>query len=130
MKIEIELDSELVMHKVVEALVSRLHLDMKEHVKNMLGLVFMEEIRKEARKEIEQIFKDLKLPDGRTFRQYIEDVILKPRTAYPNRPRLQELIDQRVWQEAERMFGEIVKDHIDVFKDKLSKAVMDKVMHA
>jgi len=128
MKIEIELNGELIQNKVTDSIRDRIFSEISSHVKNMLGLVFMEEIRNAARKEIELILKDLTFPDGRTFHQYIEDLILRPnKSGYSREPRLIQLIDDRVQQESERIFREIVKDHIEIFKNKLTKAVISQI---
>jgi len=128
MKVEIELDDTEVLRLLTDKLAERFRYQADEHVKRMLGLAFMEDIRARVRKELDEIFPTLVLPDGRTFREFVRDLILAVHRRTYGHERLTALIEDRIWKESERIFAEVLQPHLEEVKEKIRDTVFNKLM--
>jgi len=119
----VEVDKERVFREVVDRLVQTLYSDCKTYVHDTIKAQYTAEMRALAKKHFAEIFETLTFSDGRTFRQYLEDLMTKPRTvAFRDRPRLAELLDNFVYSHATQLFHEIIEPHLADVKKRLLEA--------
>lgn len=124
MKIEIEIDEALVTKAVIDKLVERfeyqVRLDVEQAVKDSIRVT----LQNKAREHVTEILKDFRLPDGRTFKEYLEQILLRrdnqpvPMT-WREQPKLFKIIEDRLWRDTEQLFREIAQPVLEEYKTKL-----------
>ena len=121
----VEVDKERVFREVVDRLVQAFYGDCKIYVHDVIKAQFTAAMRALAKKHFAEIFETLTFADGKTFRQYLEDLMTKPHgRSFPQRPRLGELLDHFVYNHATQLFHEIIEPHLADVKKRLIEAAV------
>ena len=129
MKIEIEVDVERIHRDIVKEMVSRLHYDLGHKIDQVMKGAIMAELLIELRKQVAERLPQMTFGDGRTFGQYIQELLeRKRRVDNRERTRLAQIVDDRIYNEAHTLFAEIVKPYVQQFRDGLAKKVTDDVI--
>lgn len=126
MKIEVEIDEEKIQNEIVERLQERFFHQMSYQVDRTIKEDIRDVLKAKAREEVSAILKDFTLPDGRTFRQYVENLLWAPSRGTPpieipwaDRPHLLRVIEERLWRESRALFEEIAQPALKELKEKL-----------
>lgn len=130
MKIELEEEDKA---KVLDRVTEKLFEYMTSEVRTQLTKILQEDVvlamRAEVRKHVEEILPGMVLPGGLTFRQYIEGALT--RRGQPEgrhmRSRLEEIVQSRIYHEAENIFKEVVRPHIDKLREGILVTITEKV---
>lgn len=103
---------------------SLIHL-VREEVVKLIKLELAQAVRVEARKHIESIMGTTTLPDGRPFKQYVEGLFNNAVTKnyYGERPRIGQIVETILNDQATRIYAELVRPHADEFRKKLQQRV-------
>jgi hypothetical protein len=129
MKIEIELDVERIHKEVVERLVAILTYEAKILVDSTVKALIISEIRTQTQQQARDIIAALELPDGRTFKQYIVDLLTKP-APYSERPKILEYVERTAVNEAQGWWKAVFEQHMPALKESMLKHMMDLTMSA
>lgn len=129
MKIEIELDVERIHKEVVDRLVTLLQYEAKSVVDSTVKALIISEIRTQTQQQARDIIAALELPDGRTFKQYIVDLLTKP-APYAERPKILDMVERTAYQEAKVWWSEVFEQHMPNVKELILKHMMDMTLSA
>lgn len=91
----------------------------------------LQETMKHAREYASEILKTYMLPDGRSFKQYIEDVLTKTNTknpGYMDRSRLKQAVEGRLYEECTRLFNEIARPELDALKVQIKSRISEMII--
>lgn len=124
MKIEIEIDEELVTKAVIDKLVERLEYRVRTDVEQAIKDSIRVTLQNKAREHVTELLKDFRLPDGRTFKEYIEQMLLRrdeqpTPMSWREQPKLFKIIEERLWRDTEQLFREIAQPVLEEYKTKL-----------
>lgn len=133
MKIEIEeADLERIHREVVEKLVGLMYSGVKDEVAQRIKKdLLINEVREQARYHTQEIVTDMVLPDGRSFKQYVGDLLtVGGAGAYRERSRITGLIDETARQEARKIWDEIFVAHLPAMKEQLRQELLNLTLGA
>lgn len=129
MKIEVEIDEDKIYKMVVDKLYDTLLYNARNQVEQAVRLELVGKLREQARVHLAGIMKEFTLPDGRTFRQYMEEALTKPKsTTWGERPKIQQLVDDYLYRQADSVFRELVEPHLKEFKEKLRDNIFSRIL--
>jgi hypothetical protein len=129
MKIEIDIDAERIHRDVVDRIVAWAASEIKDEVQRLVKASILSELREQAKGHVRDILVEFVLPDGRSFKNYITDLLTKP-GAYQERPRLMELAATSVRDYGKQWWTEIFEQHMPDLKESLRKQLMDTTLDA
>src|ERR1700722_17645280 len=131
MKIEIELDEKKVFEEVVSRLTAVLQYEGKIQTERALKEGIVAEVVKASRSYADELLKTLTLSDGRSFRQYVEDLLNTAKGKdHWERSRMRSIVDERIYNEAHHLFEDIAKPHLDDLKNGIVKLLLAKLQAA
>lgn len=117
---------------LIEHLVSRMNFayeaGFKEAVQKEIQAVIIREYRERIKAEAARIVETVTLPDGRTFKDYVRDLMLRPGSgAYAQRPRAMELIDNLLNTQTKIWFEEILGPHIEALREGMLRRLIERL---
>jgi hypothetical protein len=129
MKIEIEVDAERIHKDIVKELVDRLRPEVGYKIDQAMKGAIMAELLIELRKQVAERLPQMAFGDGRTFGQYIQELLeRKHHGDYKERTRLVQIVEDRIYNEAHTLFAEIVKPYVKEFRDGVAKRITDQAI--
>lgn len=134
MKIEVEIDEKKVFDAVVTKISENLMYEAKHMVEQTVKAQIRDALQRRAREHVDELLKDFKLPDGRTFKEYVENLLWAPsrkpghELPWNERPALMRAMEERLWRETQSMFNEIAKPALDDLKKRLRERLVAEII--
>lgn len=126
---QIELDTERIHREVVERITTSLYYDAKEAVLTVVKNEVRAALQAKAREEATTIIAAMRLPDGRTFREYVEGLLTKTQQ-YSQRPRLLDVVDEVVRDYSRRWWEEIFEARLPGIRDEVQNRILQMTMES
>jgi len=128
MKLEVEIDAERIHREVVQSVTAWAYSEVKDEVQRLVKATIVTQLKEQAKVHAAEILKEYVLPDGRTFKQYVEDLILKPSGPFNERPKLLAMAADTVSSYCKQWWQEIFIDHMPAMKESLRKQLLDTTL--
>jgi len=132
MKIEVEeSDKQEICARVVTRLAETVYADVKQEVLKLCCQdALIAELRSALRVTLANIVSEHVLDDGRSLRQYAEDMLTRKDARFNTRSRIQQLIDQAVSTNAQAWFTDIFDQNKDQLKEEMARKILQLTLES
>ena len=125
MEININIDEKEIVKKIVETCVNCMYTDVKHQVMVEIKSVIVTEVRKQAQNHVAEILSNYTLPDGRSFHQYLTDLLTSGKEGWCSKPRLQTYMDEKVSSVAKELWNDLFEKQLPIMKEEIQKNLLN-----
>lgn len=131
MKIEINVDDQTIIERVIEQVTRQVRDGVSADVAQTIKAAVSAEIKLEVARQAKLLFENFKLDDGRTMRDYIADRLTKRNDEGGHGRRLlriEEVVNITVANETERLWRELVTPHLEDVRKRIREDFVVRLM--
>lgn len=121
--VNVEIDEDRVYRELVEKLADRMVFQLREKLENEMYLAVRWEVLVALRKKTEEVLVDFTLPDGRSVRDVVTQLLLIKGNHYDDRAAVLRTVQKAVAAEAERIIREEVAPHAAKVREEIKARI-------
>lgn len=125
--VNVEIDEDRVYRELVEKLADRMVFQLREKLEKEMYAAVRWEVLAALRKKTEEVLVDFTLPDGRSVRDVVVQLLLIKGNHYDDRAAVLRSVQQAVVTEAERIIQEEVAPHAAKVREEIKARIASAI---
>lgn len=121
--VNVEIDEDRLYRELVKELADRVTYQLKERLEKEMYAAVRSEVLVALRKKTEEVLVDFALPDGRSVRDVVTQLLLIKGSQYDDRAAVIRTVQHAVAEEAEKIIREVVSPYAAKVREEVKARI-------